>query len=304
MTRFHADAAQGSDPSATSDDRSEGVTLSDCRADFPFAEALLLCPGAASHAGHPGLPGKLRGALGAELRPGASAPALAGEPCPWLPPCALDVMWRPRGDLRPGYPIPLPWVIAVDAADDDLLVTLRLFGDAADYLSEATEAMIRGLARGLSGIGPLSVADRRFRRANALPPLPAQTRILLDFITPLVLRHDQTAHADPSAMLRSLLHRVEGLLWWSGRSISAEIPSLSTSIAEIDSHWLGEQAEEWARYSAPQRQAIAMQGVTGRLLLSGPTLSRLADLIGVGSVTHAGGRTAYGQGRFVVEGWE
>jgi hypothetical protein len=280
------------------------VSLSACRAGFRFSDAVIRCSALARLAEVPALMAKLRGALWEDLGSGASADAVAGHPCPWVPPCALDVLWRARDEIRPGYPMPVPWVFETDAEGDDLLVTLRLFGDAADYLAEASDAVIRGLRRGPSGIGPMEVTDRQFGHAAGLPPLTAQKGVLLRFVTPLLLRHEQTAHVDPHALLRSLVHRTEGVLWWSGHSIARKIPGLIELVGQVEGLWLESEADSWTRFSNSQDKRLRMEGMTGLLMLRGPAISGLADLLAIGSVTHAGGRTAFGQGRFRIEAFE
>ena len=59
---------------------------------------------------------RIRGALGQELLATASPQAVAGQPCPWRPPCALDVLFREQG--RAGnMGIPKPFVLATDRRD-------------------------------------------------------------------------------------------------------------------------------------------------------------------------------------------
>lgn len=59
---------------------------------------------------------RLRGGIGRALMATASPQALADppQPCPWMPPCALDVMWGPMGRVRPGVEIPSPIVVRLD----------------------------------------------------------------------------------------------------------------------------------------------------------------------------------------------
>jgi hypothetical protein len=75
-------------------------------------------------------------------------------------------------------------------------------------------------------------------------------------------------------------------------------------VANISGDWIAPDTESWQRYSLPQARKIGMEGVAGLLRLSGQDISSFADLFAIARVTHIGGRVAFGQGRFVVEGVE
>lgn len=106
----------------------------------------------------PRLPGRLRGALGDALLAGASAEARAEQPCPWDPPCALDVLWGETGTMRRGVEIPRPFVIRVDPdPPDGARVTLSLFGFATDWAEGVADALV---------LDPLAMLTSLSRRAE------------------------------------------------------------------------------------------------------------------------------------------
>jgi hypothetical protein len=84
---------------------------------------------------------RLRGGVGETLIESASAEAIVGRPCPWDPPCALDILFREQG--RAGaHGIPKPYVLAVERHGRDLDVALTLFGFATDWSAAATHALV------------------------------------------------------------------------------------------------------------------------------------------------------------------
>ena len=70
---------------------------------------------------------RLRGGIGEVLLEGASAEAIAGQPCPWDPPCTFDILFREQG--RAGvHGIPKPYALAAERRGRDLVVAMTLFG--------------------------------------------------------------------------------------------------------------------------------------------------------------------------------
>jgi len=112
-------------------------------------------PAAATHAADPALPDRLRGMLGRALMEGASAEALACRPCPWQPPCALDLLFGDHGALLSGrLSMPRPFVLSVEPFpqdnDDRLTLRLSLFGFATDWAEAVAETLVRGLRGGVA----------------------------------------------------------------------------------------------------------------------------------------------------------
>lgn len=83
--------------------------------------------GVASLALDPALPGRIRGAFGEALLPGASPEAAAGRPCPFDPPCGFEVLFRRQGRMTSGTDFPNPWMISIEPRRGHLKVMLTLF---------------------------------------------------------------------------------------------------------------------------------------------------------------------------------
>ena len=105
---------------------------------------IVLCLSGAAGAGR-GITGQVRRSFLGALGPAASAEAQDGQPCPWDPPCALDVFCREQMRNSNGDGLPIPYVLTLRRAGPDLMVTLRLFGIASDWAFAAAEALVAGL---------------------------------------------------------------------------------------------------------------------------------------------------------------
>lgn len=274
-------------------------------------------PGLAAQAADPSLPGRIRGAWGRELMRAASAEALAGRPCPWSPPCALDVLFREQGRAAAGLPLPRPVTIAARAQGPDLAVQLSLIGFACDWIPAAGEALVAGLRHG----DPLRLADRRAgsdrqggaegdapgpaidrrslltREEIAVPPAPAMAE--LAFFSPLCLRRDGTPAFDgPRMLVSSLGNRLAGLARWHDARLEADWRGLAEAADALQCDAAGLYPVRWLRRSDRQGgRAIPMTGLAGTLVLAGD-LAPIAPLLVLGSLTHAGSHAGLGLGGY------
>lgn len=242
-----------------------------------------------------------RSFLGA-LGPGASAEARAGRPCPWDPPCALDVFLREQ--LRAGADgLPKPYVLFWSQSGPVMTVTLRVFGTACTWFMAAAEA----LTAGLTGILPWSKAlpgqrtapailDRRFQMDAALPDLPQ---------APLILRLDSpmddsggnpTGPQDPAAqMLARAVRRVDALAHWQGLALT----EAATRALTLAAHDIRASATTMTRHShdSPNSkgQVRRSQVLTGEMLLP-PLPDDLRLLLALATSCHLGRHTNEGLG--------
>jgi hypothetical protein len=258
------------------------------------------CARAGGLAGDPALLGKLRGALGHELGRAGSAEALAGRPCPWRPPCALDLLFRTQGRITGGLEIPKPWVPAAEAEGDDLVVVLTIMGFATEWLEPAAEALVRGLRGGLSGTGRLEVVDREILVRERVEP-PAGDHLLLLWRTPLEIRRSEPARPlDPPTIVASLANRVSGLARFQDAALAAGAArELKAAAGRVRARWLEARAVAWSRWSGRQGRRIPMAGVTSALELEGE-LGPLLPLLAIGETCHVGSHATLGLGRYVI----
>lgn len=256
-------------------------------------------------ASDPALPGKLRGGWGRQLLAGASAPAAAGAPCPWDPPCAYDVLFRERPLLK-GMEMPKPFLFAAQAGGPDTaLLRLTLFGFASDLLDMAADALVRALSTGLdlpgAGRQPVPVLHRHLRSADhlSLPPVPGA--VTLRFHTPLCLRRGGATLTGADllpALVTSLGNRVSALARWQDTELLADWPALRDHAARLRVDASGLTQITWQRGSARQDHGpLPMGGLIGDLHLSGD-LAPVWPLLCLGETSHAGSHTAQGLGRY------
>ncbi len=278
------------------------TSISHVAANLTVSQVSLCIPKSADLVANPALPGKIRGALGTALHDAASAEAQAGVPCPWQPPCGYQVLWRKNGELRPGYTLPAPFVIEADALEDDLWVTVRLFGAAGDYLGEVADALVRGLRAGLSGSGRLEPSRRVMVAQDGVAVPAIRGMAELSFVTPVLIRNTEKGnHVDPLALLRGLVDRVDGLARWSGLRLceSARAEALD-AISTLDGDWRQAELVPWRRGALRQGKVLPMGGAVGRVVYRGD-LAPVAPLLAIGELCFAGARAAFGQGRYRLE---
>lgn len=262
-------------------------------------------PGFGAVASHMRLLSKVRGALGDALMTGASEQAIAGKPCPWTPPCALDVLFREQARVG-RHGIPKPFVLSAMRARNDLVVRLTLFGFACEWthvvaerLSEALRHKVRwgDVAKGLFLPKPtIGALDVRTIEGLALQPAPGGVR--LEFATPFDA-DGEDARDTPSTVIARLARRIDGLARWQDASI---VPSLG----ELAPVWTGleyqtefRQAGPVSRGSRRQDRWISNATLTGSVEITGDLLP-VWPLIRIGETCHAGRGAVIGLGRYGV----
>lgn len=250
------------------------------------------------------LPGTIRGAWGNQLKQGASEEARQGNPCPWNPPCALDALMRCQGMITPAMEIPKPWTLSVDLPrPGELAVSLILFGVAGEWKGAVTDALVRALRKGLYlGDGPraapLSVEDVSIVDYQGVDITEASMRAEMEFITPISIRQENDLQLSASQIIMSLSNRISGLARWLGLELTDDFRAISDAVAGID--WAEEDIRRirWKRRSNPQRKGdIPMEGLLGRVHIRGALLG-ISPILAIGQTCLAGGRTAWGQGRY------
>lgn len=164
-----------------------------------------------------------RSFLGA-LGPGASPEARDTLPCPWDPPCALDVFCREQMRGPAGDGLPKPYVLRSEPDGADLRVTLRLFGIAGDWSFAAAEALTMGL-RDILPWGRLSlsrpeIANRSVTTGQIVPE-PAPRAVRLHLVSPMDISGRDPAR-EPWTILSRMIRRVDGVARWSGVGLDSD----------------------------------------------------------------------------------
>ena len=287
---------------------SESVGLADFPDRFFGTDIALRIDGAGAAVADPGLAGRIRGAFGARLVESASPEARSGKPCPWDPPCAFEVLFRKQGRIEAGLDFPAPWVVLVDAAGRDLVVTLRLFGFACDYAPAAAEAFAAAatLRLDLSGKSGLFLPKPQIVGRTVEPSTPprqiaAADFHTLDFLSPVAMS-SHSAIERPGSLISGAAARASGLARWHDCALDFDRQSLKEAVGSLELEWSGVHRQAWLRGSRPQDRNIPMHGYAGRLHIDGPgeALGFVAPLLALGERMFIGADVAFGCGRYRI----
>lgn len=263
----------------------------------------LLVAGHAAAADDPALGGRLRGAWGRALMRGASAEALAGRPCPWDPPCALDPLFREQGAITARLAVPRPYVLAARAAGADLLVRLTLFGFACDWIEAAADALVAALRHGEPPpLGrPAEPLGRRVVTQEGVAVPATAGPAVLTFRTPVAFRSGDDLGA-PSArtLVSGLGNRVSGLARWQDTAVTADWRALAEHAETLRFDPSDLRLRRWTRRSSRQEgRTIPLGGWTGRMILGGD-LEPVLPLLALGATCHAGSHATLGMGAYTL----
>lgn len=259
----------------------------------------------------PALAGRMRGAFGEALVASASPQAAAGEPCPWDPPCAFEILFRNQGRREPGIDFPAPWVIGLDQHRGDLLVRLSLFGFAIDYAVAAAEAMAAALAGRVrydlsrdiflpaAEITRRAFAEMQGIDLDRLAKDPSPSALLLEFLQP-VAQTSASPIEKPQSLPMTLAARIAGFARWHDLGLEFDRQLLRECVRRLSFEWVDPRKVSWTRRSGQQGRVIPMSGYLGTLTVEGTVgdLKAIAPLLALGERVFAGADTAFGCGRY------
>jgi hypothetical protein len=281
------------------------LSLEDVPAHWTTATIAATLPGYGALADDLVVANRIRGALGRQLMAGASPEAIAGRPCSWNPPCALDLLFREQARLGK-HGIPKPWVLALERRRLDLVVCITLFGFAMEWAGAVAQALCVALNGHI---------DWHARARELFLPKPcvqhltiAPTRSLgwprsrgsavLDFITPFDCGGDDPLDR-PATVVGRLARRIDLLARWMDIEVAADWPVLAR-------HWnaLTYDPAELNRIVLPRvtgrnKQRFKHELVRGPLAVTGD-LSQIWPLLVLGQICHVGRAATAGLGRYVL----
>lgn len=207
-------------------------------------------------------------------------------------------------------------------------LNLRLFGEGRRYLAYLVAAWKRagtlGLGRQQGRFRLRQVVQRKtlggeqwttIQQSEArllqtltttlppLPPLPQQVRLQL--LSPLrVMRQghlvtpEQFHFAD---LFHPLLRRLSMLCYFHTRTpLEVDFRQLNDLALQVPLYASALEWHPWVRYSNTQKQRIAMDGLTGSLLLEGEALGELWPYLWVGQWLGVGKGTVMGLGQYRI----
>ncbi len=241
-----------------------------------------------------------RRSFGGGLRLAASEEARANLPCPWNPPCALDVFFREQvREERAG--LPKPFVMLADADSDDLIAGLRVFGFATEWLPAAEHAFIAGLRdvlpwRKLGRRAP-EIADRWIETCEGFDH-PLTPKVTLRWITPLDAEKINP-HGKPASILSRLVGRAEGIARWFDAALEADKDALAhlwtTAIRSVDDM----EPRYRGFHSGQDRKTVRAKSSLGSIALAGD-IAHLWPLMLIGERIFVGRGAARGCGRYGI----
>ncbi|MCF6344389.1 MAG: hypothetical protein L3J15_06945 [Devosiaceae bacterium] len=248
----------------------------------------------------------IRRAWGSELVRGASSEAINEAPCPWTPPCALDVFFREQ--MRYGkHGIPKPYVFAADKKEQNLVVKLNIFGFANDWLPVAVELLVQTLRERVSWgklargefLPKFEITQLRTSTIEGFDVVDTPDMVEISFITPLDSAGNSDLIDEPHSFIGRLARRIDGLARWQDAKLEADWFALSEQWKGLK-YWSEELTSDYTkRWSHRQNANLVNDAVSGKLMIAG-NLAPILPLLIIGQNCHAGRGAVTGQGRYNI----
>jgi hypothetical protein len=248
---------------------------------------------------------RVRGGIGQVLCEGASPEAIAGQPCPWHPPCALDVLFREQGRVG-AHGIPKPFVLAAEPRGRDLVLSMTLFGFASDWSAAAAHALLATVQHRIDWralrpdlfVPRLRIADMAMQAIEGVRVPPWRDIIEIQFLTPMNAEGDNPLER-PATVFARLARRVQGLAQWHDAAVETDWVALGATWGNLPYDTSSLCAERIRRHSGRQRHSYQPIAITGilRVMDMPPDLW---SLLAIGCETHVGKGAGEGFGRFLL----
>lgn len=250
----------------------------------------------------PGFGAHLRRSFLGALGSAASDEAQAGRPCPWDPPCALDVFCREQLRGSAGDGLPKPYVLRYHPEGRDLLIGLHVFGMAIDWAPAAAEALVAGLRsilpwrHALRGAEAMPRLMSRQLAARRIEPVAVPQAVRLVLRSPMDVS-GRNPVLEPWTLLSRMIRRVDGVSRWNGVALDAETGRALAEHVRGLGYDLSGLKRGW--HDSPNRRAEARRDpvVTGELVVAGD-LGPIWPILRVAERCHAGRHAVEGLGWF------
>lgn len=243
---------------------------------------------------------RFRGAFGNALAAGASKEALAAQVCPFVPPCGYALFHNSVDPDGMGRIDDRPFTIEADDLDGDLLVRVRLFGQAtgraSDFLAAMIAACCAGLDDGKGGRVALPVCGAAWRPAGLPPPFPPDAGVVIGTVTPIVQKSEGGSRDRlvMSSLLSGLARRLQGLARWHHVQPGWDMRALSAMCKGACAE--GQDLTRLTNFPTGRGTGRLRDAHTGMIRLP-PVPPDLAALLRFAEVAHLGADTAFGAGR-------
>lgn len=246
---------------------------------------------------------RVRGAWGNRLADAASPAALAGAPCTFNPPCALDVFMREQGRLDARTGVPKPYVFAIEPHRAHLDVRLTVFGFACEWALPAREALGAALARDTiwrAGTTGTTLEAQDIITVQALPVPPAPDAVLMRFQTPVDMPSADALQSASSLITRSAT-RVAAMARWMDLGIEPDICGIEAACDALGFGIMSLDVSTARRGSRRQDAWYENNVALGEFILEGD-LAPVWPWLYLGQTTHTGRGATAGYGCYTLEG--
>jgi len=181
---------------------------------------------------------RLRGAIGNATMSGASTQSLANNSCPWNPPCLNDLFYgpKPNSGIR-GQNYPNPYILMSDRIGQDLILTLRVFGFANEWLpvirSNFLAAVRQNIPWSIIGKDAFLPKETEISYSNEVisvqVPKVIPSTVLLRFTTPFDCKNYDPLNK-PLSLCRSIRERFQMMARWHSVDIDMGVMAGNHSI--------------------------------------------------------------------------
>lgn len=262
-------------------------------------------------ADHEQLLSDLRGSFGRGLMAGASERSLAEQVCDWSPPCANDVFFGPKPEVkvtRHHHAIPKPFILRAEADGPDLVLTISLFGFASQWLGDVRAAMLgavrermewRRLAGGRFLPRDLVVSLRQHQISAVAAGEQAPADCVMRFITPVDCKNTDPLDR-PVSILSRLASRLYLMARWQDVAIEVDWRQISAAWRALEINVIKQERHKITRDSGRTSTRFFIPGRLLDVELSG-NLQAVWPLLKLGEVVHVGRGTVAGLGRYKLD---
>lgn len=251
---------------------------------------------------HPALITMVRGAWGRQLMSSASQNTRAGKPCNWNPPCGLGAFFVDHLDSN-NNGLPRPYSLGARRDGADLILSLRVFGFANEWILDARSALINALRTSIRwndlGVPPNSkqnITDCSVSSVELRHPDQKPKKAVIEFISPV---DDESGRLrdEPLRLVDRLKIRTRALARWH---------DLVVPESTMES-WVATPSRESVKASLRtidipswnSGRPITKTGLAGTVSFALPG-HPLVTLLSIGETTGIGRGTVKGLGRYSV----
>ncbi len=289
------------------------ITFTEFAQRWQCLDISIIISGHGCLASAPDLLHMLRGAIGRRLMQGASLESLTQKICPWVPPCANDVFFGPKPEIkitRHTQTIPKPFVLSVKSQKQDLIITISLFGFASEWQADIRTALVGAIRKNIdwqrlakNTFIPNDLKYQVYTKEISInKSMHVPNSIILDFITPVDCKNTDPAE-NPASVLHRLASRLYLLARWYELGVDVDWKTLSNAWRALVINIESEKPHTLVRNSKRARTQYKISGRRLSLTLEGD-LSLLWPLLLMGEQAHIGRGTSAGLGRYKLKSTE